>query len=151
VQRAAAWWSAGLRGDVARAEGYLCGGFGAAGGVAVPCGPPGNAVPAAARERIAIASYPFRDFIMGREDQAGGGKMELKAFAAHVSAKFNIKRIEPWSEHFRSLEKAYLEELRAAVAKTGGAIVNMAVDARIAVCGRRGGAGSRGGVQQAMD
>src|SRR6266403_3984167 len=84
--------------------------------------------PAAARERIAIASYPFRDFIARREDKSGGAKMELKDFAAHVGAKFNIKKIEPWSEHFRSLEKAYLEELRAAVAKAGGAIVNMAVD-----------------------
>jgi len=84
--------------------------------------------PAAARERIAIASYPFRDFIAGREDSADSGKMELKEFAAHVSAKFNIKKIEPWSAHFRSLEKAYLEELRTTVAKAGGAIVNIAVD-----------------------
>src|SRR3989454_2438692 len=84
--------------------------------------------PAAARERIAIASYPFRDFIAGREDKSGGGKLELKEFAGHVSAKFNIKKIEPWSEHFRSLDKAYLEELRAAVERAGGAIVNIAVD-----------------------
>ena len=85
--------------------------------------------PTAARERIAIASYPFRDFIAGREEKGGGsGKMELKEFAAHVSAKFNVKKIEPWSEHFRSLERAYLEELRAAVAQAGGAIVNIAVD-----------------------
>jgi sugar phosphate isomerase/epimerase len=84
--------------------------------------------PTAARERISIASYPFREFIASREDKSVGGKMELKDFAAHVSAKFNIKKIEPWSPHFRSLEKAYLEELRAAVAKAGGAIVNMAVD-----------------------
>ena len=84
--------------------------------------------PAAARERIAIASYPFRDFIARREDKSGGAKMELKDFAAHVSAKFNVKKIEPWSPHFRSLDKSYLEELRAAVAKAGGAIVNMAVD-----------------------
>src|SRR6266850_1195051 len=85
--------------------------------------------PAMARERIAIASYPFRDVIYGRGDNRGvGGKMELKEFAAHVGAKFNIKKIEPWSEHFRSLDRAYLEELRAAVAKAGGAIVNMAVD-----------------------
>ena len=83
--------------------------------------------PTAARERIAIASYPFRDFVAGREDQPGG-KMELKDFAAHVGAKFNIRRIEPWSEHFRSLDKAYLEGLRAAVEKARGAIVNMAVD-----------------------
>ncbi len=60
--------------------------------------------------------------------QAGGGKMELKEFAAHVSAKFNIKKIEPWSEHFRSLDRAYLEEVRAGVARAGGAIVNIAVD-----------------------
>jgi sugar phosphate isomerase/epimerase len=84
--------------------------------------------PTAARERIAIASYPFRGFIAGREDKPGGGKIELKEFAALVSTKFNIKKIEPWSAHFRSLEKAYLEELRAAVAKAGGAIVNIAVD-----------------------
>ena len=34
--------------------------------------------PTVARERIAIASYPFRDFVAGREDKAGSGKMELK-------------------------------------------------------------------------
>jgi len=89
---------------------------------------PSMSFPAAARERMAIASYPFRDFIAGRDDKLGSGKMELKEFAAHVSAKFNIKKIEPWSAHYRSLDKAYLEELRAAVAQTGGAIVNIAVD-----------------------
>jgi sugar phosphate isomerase/epimerase len=87
--------------------------------------------PAAARERIAIASYPFRDFIAGQgmwTSSGGTDLIELKDFAAHVSAKFNIKKIEPWSKHFRSFEKGYLEELRAAVAKAGGAIVNIAVD-----------------------
>ena len=84
--------------------------------------------PIPARERIAIASYPFRDFIAGREDKPGSSKMELKDFAAHVNAKFNINKIEPWSAHFRSLEKSYLEELRSAVAHSGGAIVNIAVD-----------------------
>jgi len=85
--------------------------------------------PSAARERIAIASYPFREFVAGREDKAGaGGKMELKEFAGHVGAKFNIKKIEPWSPHFRSLEKPYLEEVRRAVARAGGAVVNIAVD-----------------------
>ena len=91
-------------------------------------GRPHISFPAAPRERIAIASYPFRDFVAGREDQPGSGKMELQDFAAHASAKFNIKKIEPWSAHFRSLERPYLEQLRAAVAKAGGAIVNIAVD-----------------------
>jgi hypothetical protein len=115
---------------------------------------PSMRFPTAARERIAIASYPFRDFILGREEKAGSGssgKMELKLFAAHVSAKFNIKKIEPWSEHFLSLEKGYLEEVRAWVAKAGGAIVNIAVDGEHSPCGGRGGAGTGGGVQQAVD
>jgi sugar phosphate isomerase/epimerase len=90
---------------------------------------PSMRFPSVARERIAIASYPFREFIAGRDDKAAGGrKMELKEFAAHVRAKFDIRKIEPWSAHFRSLEKAYLEELRAAVGQAGGAIVNIAVD-----------------------
>jgi len=89
---------------------------------------PGMRFPAVARERIAVASYPFRDFIAGRGDKHGSGKMDLKEFAAHVSAKFNIKKIEPWSAHFRSLNQGYLEELRVAVAQVGGAIVNIAVD-----------------------
>jgi sugar phosphate isomerase/epimerase len=93
-----------------------------------PDGGPSLRFPAGARERIAIASYPFRDFIAGHKDTPGGGKMELKDFATHVSAKFNIKKVEPWSEHFRSLDKGYLEELRAAVEKAAGAVVNIAVD-----------------------
>ena len=84
--------------------------------------------PTAARERLAIASYPFREFIASREDKSVGGKMELKDFAAHAGAKFNIKKIEPWSPHFRSLEKPFLDELYAAVTKAGGAIVDIAVD-----------------------
>ncbi len=85
--------------------------------------------PKEASERIAIASYPFRDFVAGSKgDAAATGKLELKDFAAHLAEKFNIRKIEPWSEHFRSLDEKYLEELRAAVQKVGGMIVNIAVD-----------------------
>lgn len=54
--------------------------------------------------------------------------MQLKDFAAHMGEKFQIRKIEPWSEHFLSLEPGYLAELREAVAKCGCAIVNIAVD-----------------------
>jgi sugar phosphate isomerase/epimerase len=84
--------------------------------------------PELARERIAIASYPFRDFVAGAKDGAGAGKMELKDFVAHLGEKFNIRKMEPWSEHFRSLDAKYLGELRAAVEEAGGMIVNIAVD-----------------------
>jgi sugar phosphate isomerase/epimerase len=87
--------------------------------------------PSEPRERIAIASYPFRDFMVGAHDKDNGSstlKMDLKDFAAHVKSKFNINKIEPWSEHFRSRDPKYLGELRAAVEKAGAAIVNIAVD-----------------------
>src|SRR5271167_1809569 len=87
--------------------------------------------PTAPRDRIAIASYPFRDFIAGAHDKGGGAgapKMELKDFLPHVKAKFNINKIEPWSEHFRSLDAKYLVDLRSIVEKNDCAIVNIAVD-----------------------
>lgn len=87
--------------------------------------------PSEPRERIGIASYPFRDFIVGAHDKdnrASTPKMELKDFAAHAKSKFNISKIEPWSEHFRSRDPKYLEELRSSVEKAGGAIIDIAVD-----------------------
>ena len=86
--------------------------------------------PTAARERIAIASYPFRQEIAGLDDSpnAAAGKMDIKDFAAHVSAKLHISKIEPWSRHFRSTDPKYLDDVRAGVDKARGAIVDIAAD-----------------------
>jgi sugar phosphate isomerase/epimerase len=85
--------------------------------------------PATPKERIAIASYPFRDFIAGPTgNPAVASKIAFKDFAAHVAEKFNIKKIEPWSDHFASTDEKYLDEFRTAVEKTGATIVNIAVD-----------------------
>ena len=87
--------------------------------------------PTLTRDRIAIASYPFREVIAGAHDKPYPStipKMDLKNFAVFVKSKFNINKIEPWSEHFRSLDAKYLNELRAVVEKSGGGIVNIAVD-----------------------
>ena len=97
---------------------------------------PHIAFPTAARERIAIASYPFREFITPGEAQeksaappaAQATKMELKDFAAHVVERFKIHRIEPWSVHFVSQEPRYLAEMRAAFEKAQVSVVNIAVD-----------------------
>jgi sugar phosphate isomerase/epimerase len=81
------------------------------------------------RERIAIASYPFRDFIAsGDKNSTTGAKIELKDFAAHVSEKFGIRKIEPWTGHFPSTDLHYLEQFRASLEKAKGFVVNMAVD-----------------------
>lgn len=90
------------------------------------------------RDRVAVAAYPFREFIVGwkgwdektpstipREKQ-----MQLKDFAAHVAEKFNVHHIEPWSPIFPSTDAKYLEEFRAAVEKAASSIVDIAVDGR---------------------
>jgi sugar phosphate isomerase/epimerase len=89
--------------------------------------------PTGARDRLAVASYPFRDFILPAEYVSASAatakpKMELTEFAAHVKSRFNINKIEPWSSHFRSLERKYLDEFRAALEKANSAIVNIAFD-----------------------
>ncbi len=80
------------------------------------------------RQRIAVASYPFREFIAGSAHQQGTPVIELKDFAAHVIEKFNVNKIEPWTGHFPSKDGNYLEHFRASVEKARAAIVNIAVD-----------------------
>lgn len=89
--------------------------------------------PASPRERISVASYPFREFIVGRGEQGAAGgkisnKMPIKDFGAHVAAKFGVRHIEPWSAHFSSLKPDYLAELSATLAAAGVGTANIAVD-----------------------
>jgi len=102
---------------------------------------PHIAFPSAPHDRIAIASYPFRQFLTPTdpgEAETGAApkaqaasipaKMELKDFAAHVVERFKINKIEPWSVHFKSHEPAYLADMRAAFDKAQVSVVNIAVD-----------------------
>jgi len=92
--------------------------------------------PAAPRERIAVAAYPFREFIVGWKGWDGNSpssvpaaqQIELKDFAAHVAEKFNVHKIEPWSREFPSTDPKYLEQFRTAVEKAGSAVVDIAAD-----------------------
>ena len=88
------------------------------------------------RQRISVASYPFRDFIEGRRDTGQGGKqplMKINDFGAMVVQKFHINNIEPWSAHFKSSEPAYVAELRGAFEKAGARVVNIPADVRHSV------------------
>ena len=88
------------------------------------------------RKRVAVAAYPFREFIVGWKGWDGktpgtvpvAQQMQLKDFAAHVAEKFNIHNIEPWSPIFPSTDPTYLAEFRSAVEKAGSAVVDIAVD-----------------------
>lgn len=84
--------------------------------------------PSEPRQRIAVASYPFREFIAGPEHKSGNPTIELKDFAAHVIEKFNVNKIEPWTGHFPSSDGKYLEQFQASVENAKGGIANLAVD-----------------------
>lgn len=77
--------------------------------------------PTAPRERLAVASYPFRTFM----DRPGHPGIKLTDFAAMVVEKFGLHNIEPLSQHFPSTEPAYLDELRKAVEHAHSHIVNI--------------------------
>ena len=92
--------------------------------------------PSDPRQRVAVAAYPFREFIVGWKGSNGNRpskvpreqQMELKDFAAHVAEKFNVHHIEPWSPIFPSTDPKYLEQFRAAVEKAKSSVVDIAVD-----------------------
>ena len=91
--------------------------------------------PSDPRQRVAVAAYPFREFIASWKGSDGKGptvpasqQIELKDFAAHVAEKFNVHNIEPWSPVFPSTDAKYLEQFRAAVEKARSAVVDIAVD-----------------------
>jgi len=93
---------------------------------------PAVAFPSNVRDRIAIASYPFRDFIAPAEYVSDAAKstpkMEITEFAEHVISRFGINKIEPWSAHFRSLDAKYLDSFRAALEKSKAMVVDIAFD-----------------------
>jgi len=90
---------------------------------------PNLSFPTAPRDRVSVASYPFREFIPGKEAKAPKASLiELKDFAAHVKAKFGVNKIEPWTPHFPSTDPKYLDEFRASVDRAGCQVINLAVD-----------------------
>src|ERR1700758_2529619 len=98
-------------------------------------GPPVH-FPSDPRQRVSVAAYPFREFIVGWKGWDGktpssvprAQQIELKDFAAHVAEKFNVHNIEPWGRVFPSTDPKYLEQFRTAVEKAGSAVVDIAVD-----------------------
>jgi sugar phosphate isomerase/epimerase len=94
--------------------------------------------PTSPRERVAVAAYPFREFIVGWKGWDGktpsavpaGQQIELKNFAAHVAEKFNVHHIEPWSALFPSTAAKYVEQFRVAVERAHSAVVDIAVDGK---------------------
>jgi sugar phosphate isomerase/epimerase len=68
--------------------------------------PPHAEFPTDPRERLAVASYPFRK------------RIPLLEFPKMVADRFNVHAIEPLDEHFLSTDPAYLDQLKKALGNT---------------------------------
>jgi sugar phosphate isomerase/epimerase len=88
--------------------------------------------PAHPRDRISVASYPFRAYIVSpdnRDRDTSLPGMNLLDFPAHVVARFRIHNIEPHSRHFTSLQADYLDSFLETSQKAKVRTVNIAVSA----------------------
>jgi sugar phosphate isomerase/epimerase len=74
------------------------------------------------RERLAVASWPFRKLVDPKK-----GTLPLLDFPKMVVDRFGVHGVEPLDEHFPSTDAAYLDRFREAVAKCGSRIVNIPV------------------------
>jgi len=84
--------------------------------------PPHVAFPSNPRERLAVASWPFRKLVDPKK-----GTLALVDFPKMVVDRFGVHAIEPLDEHFPSTDAGYLNKFREAVAKCGSRVVNIPV------------------------
>jgi sugar phosphate isomerase/epimerase len=93
--------------------------------------PPHLEFPTAARDRLAVASWPFRAEIESPTNEYRNKKMkgmDLREFAVQVKERFGVPGVEPLSAHFPSTDEGYLHSFREAVAQAGVRVVNIPVD-----------------------
>ncbi len=85
--------------------------------------PPHVSFPTKTRDRLAVASYPFRKLVDPKK-----GTLPLIDFPKMIADRFNVHGVELLGENFPSTDKPYLEKLRMATVKAGSKVVNVAVD-----------------------
>lgn len=87
--------------------------------------------PTVPRERLAVATWPFRAFIVSPQneyhDKSQPG-MDLREFAVTIKKDFGVPGIEPLSAHFPTTDEAYLHSFRDAIEKAGIHVVDIPVD-----------------------
>lgn len=99
--------------------------------LALPVNAPDLKFPTEPRERLAVATWPFRAEIVSdaneyRDKMRPG--VDLTDFAAKVRERFQVPGVEPLSTHFPSTDERYLKSFREAIEKAGVHVVNIPVD-----------------------
>ena len=89
--------------------------------------------PSAPRDRIAVASYPFRAYINVANNRDRDPKlpgMDLTQFPSEVVTKFGVHNIEPLAQHFLNTDSAYLDTFRKALQDAKVHVVNIPTHVR---------------------
>jgi sugar phosphate isomerase/epimerase len=97
----------------------------------------GATFPTDPRARIAVATYPFRAFIIAPGNKEIDPKkkgMDLAEFAKFVRSEFNVRGIEPLHAHFPSKEMSEVHKLKASFDAAGVFTANIACDERVDLC-----------------
>lgn len=84
--------------------------------------PPHAEFPSNPRDRLAVASWPFRKLVDPKK-----GTLPLLEFPKMIADRFGVHGIEPLDEHFLSTDAPYLAQFRNAVEKAGSRVVNIPV------------------------
>src|SRR4051794_16001999 len=92
---------------------------------------PQLAFPKNPRDRLAVASYPFRAYIdapANRDRDKSKPGFDLLGFARSVKADLGVHNIEPLNAHFASTDPDYVRRLRDDLKAIGVGVVNVAAD-----------------------
>jgi len=89
--------------------------------------------PTSPRARLAVTSWPFREFIDApgnpyRNRQKPG--MDIKDFPGVIAKRFGIQNVCLLAGHFHSTDPAYLEALRQSVEQAGSHLVDLGLGGR---------------------
>ncbi len=87
--------------------------------------------PDSPRQRLAIATYPFRAMIVapGNSDRSPSVPgLDLAGFARYIRTEFNVFGIEPLHSHFPSTDPADIRKLKSAFDAADVRTVNIPVD-----------------------
>ncbi|HET9086397.1 MAG TPA: TIM barrel protein [Acidobacteriaceae bacterium] len=98
---------------------------------------PHTTFPVGPRERLSVATYPFRQFIVApnnKDRDSSKPGMDLAAFARRIRNEFHVPGIEPLSLHFPSTESREIRKLRGQFDAAGVHTVNIPVDDKVELC-----------------
>lgn len=89
---------------------------------------PGIRFPVAPRDRLAVASWSFREHLDLPENRARkpqNNLVDVKDFAAMIADRYKVHNVELLGQHLPSIAPEYLKDLRAAVRRADSHVVNL--------------------------